>query len=399
GASDVDESMLTGEPIPVAKQVGDRVIAGTLVCDGLIRLRTEQVGASTVLARIGALVEAAQTGRAPIQALVDQISRWFVPIVLLIAVLTWLGWVWVGAGVSEAWAATISVLVIACPCALGLATPTALVAGTGTAARHGILIKDIDSLERLSQLTDVAFDKTGTLTQGHPELTRVVAIDGDTDGLLQRAASVQAGSEHPLGQALVRTAHARGITLTPVEDFQAAIGAGVTGRLGDQTLRIGRASYVGADPDSVPAPEPGETPLYVANHRGFLGALFVADAARPEAAKVIDALHNRGLTTHLMSGDGPAAVQLIGRQVGISQLHWALTPEDKVTALSALKASDARVAMVGDGINDAPALAAAHVGIAMGSGTEIALETASVALMRPQLGLLIDALSIAAATR
>lgn len=399
GASDVDESMLTGEPIPVAKHVGDPVRAGTLVCDGLIRLRTERIGASTVLARIGALVEAAQTGRAPIQALVDQISRWFVPTVLGLAVLTWVGWILLGAPSSHAWGATISVLVIACPCALGLATPTALVAGTGTAARYGILIKDIESLERLAQLTDIAFDKTGTLTQGHPELTRVVATHGDSDDLLRQAASVQAGSEHPLGRALVRAAQARGLTLTPVDGFQAVIGAGVTGRLGEDTLRIGRAAFVGADPENLAVPEPGETPIYVANQQGILGALFVADAARPDAARVVSTLARRGLTTHLMSGDGPAAVQLIGAEVGINQLHWALAPEDKVAALEALRTQGARVAMVGDGINDAPALAAAHVGIAMGSGTEIALETASVALMRPHLGLLIDALAIAAATR
>ena len=268
GASEIDESLLTGEPIPVAKQTGDPVIAGSLVCDGLIRIRTERIGASTVLARIGAMVEAAQSGRAPIQAVVDRVSHIFVPVVIGIALLTFIGWSLSGAPIASAWVATISVLVIACPCALGLATPTALVAGTGTAARYGILIKDIDSLERLSQLTDVVFDKTGTLTQGHPELTRIVPVRGTAESLLAIAASVQQGSEHPLGQALVRTATAQGATLAAIDDFRATIGAGVSATLEGARIRVGKASYVAVTGADLAPPDAGETPIYVADAEG-----------------------------------------------------------------------------------------------------------------------------------
>lgn len=399
GASEIDESLLTGEPIPVAKQAGDPVIAGSLVCDGLIRIRTERIGASTVLARIGAMVEAAQSGRAPIQAVVDRVSRIFVPVVIGIALLTFIGWSLSGAPIASAWVATISVLVIACPCALGLATPTALVAGTGTAARYGILIKDIDSLERLSQLTDVVFDKTGTLTQGHPKLTRIVPVRGTAESLLAIAASVQQGSEHPLGQALVRTATAQGATLAAIDDFSATIGAGVSATVQGARIRVGKASYVAVTGADLATPDAGETPIYVADAEGLIGTLFVADQARPEAAQVIAELHAHGLHTHLFSGDGEAAVHAVGTALGIQEVKANLQPEDKVSHLKSLIDAGRRPAMVGDGINDAPALAAAHVGIAMGSGTDVALETASVALMRPQLGLILDALTIAERTR
>ena len=353
------------------------------------------------------LVEEAQTGDAPIQRLVDRISAIFVPVILVVAAATFLVW-WLALGdPAGGLAATVAVLVIACPCALGLATPTALVAGTGSAARAGILIRDIETLERAGQIGVVAFDKTGTLTLGRPTVAAVAALDGDTNRVLGLAAAIEAKSEHPLGKALVAHAEASAIALPAARDVRAIYGQGLTGIVEGETVAVGNerlaASLGVKDTDIASIVEKlgsGGTLAFVIVGGNIAGGVRFADEARPEAKDAIADLRRRGLRTAMLTGDNETAAKAVGEAVGIDDIKARLRPEEKVAALKALASeTDAGVAFVGDGVNDGPALATARLGIALSSGTDVAREAAPITLMRPDLRLVPAALDIAGKTR
>ncbi|PWQ97634.1 heavy metal translocating P-type ATPase [Leucothrix pacifica] len=418
GESELDESLLTGEPMPVLRVKGDQVVAGAMNGEGALRIRTERIGDDTTLARIGNLVEQAQAGKAPIQRLVDRISGIFVPVVLVLALLTFIGWWIFGPNFETALTVAVSVLVIACPCALGLATPTALVAGTGTAAKSGILIKDIETLERASHIDTVVFDKTGTLTMGKPEVVEVKAFDGTEDEVLRIAASVQQGSEHPLGRAMVEAARAKSLDLQAADNFKATVGQGVAASIQGALIRIGKVDFVTDDPttsavsvgeavtehaetiraDMQAMSDGGRTVVCVTKDAVPVGLIALADEARPDAKAAIDALHTRGIQTLLLTGDNEASAARIADELGIDAVKANVRPDEKAAEIEALTKQGKHVAMIGDGINDAPALAAAELGIAMGSGADVAMETAGVTLMRSKPTLVADALDIAKAT-
>lgn len=401
GESELDESLLTGEPIPVLRGVKDNVIAGAINGVGLLRVEVRKVGADTTLARIAALVEDAQIGKAPIQQLVDRVATIFVPVVLGIAALTFSGWMLVGGGFEAALTAAISVLVIACPCALGLATPTALVAGTGVAAKHGILIRNIEVLERAKDIDTVVFDKTGTLTVGRPEIVELRAIDGSENELLTLAASLQLGSEHPLGKAIVTRAKDLGLSLVAPKKFKAQIGAGVEGDINEQHVLIGLRAYAAPEGDEALANDmlaQGQTVVWVSRDGRLVGLIGMADTLRDAAVKATKELKRRGVRTILLTGDNQQTADKIAAKVDIDDVRAEMSPLDKVNAIRALINDGRKVAMVGDGINDAPALAEADLGIAMGSGADVALETAGIVLMRAEPTLVGASLDIAQAT-
>jgi Cu+-exporting ATPase len=369
----------------------------------MVRIRAERIGTDTTLSRIGRMVADAQTGKAPIQRLVDRIAGIFVPVVLVIAAVTFGAWLLVGGSVEQAMVAAVSVLVIACPCALGLATPTALVAGTGSAARAGILIRDIEALERAHGVTMVVFDKTGTLTEGAPALVAIHAEGiGDAE-VLALAGAAQRGSEHPLGRAMLAAAEARGLQLAEAEDFVATAGEGIAATVRGHAIRVGRASFAGAPPESLAAKAAtleatGATVTWVAVDGGTVALMAFADAPRPDAAEAVATLQARGLSVMLLSGDAQAPAARLAKMLGIDRVMAGVRPEGKTDAIRALIAKGHRVAMVGDGVNDAPALAAADVGVAMGSGADVAREAAGITLMRARPMLVPAALDIAAAT-
>jgi P-type Cu+ transporter len=391
----------------VERGEGDPVLTGTINGEAAIEVEVTKVGADTRLARMARLVEEAQTGDAPIQRLVDRISAVFVPVILVIAAATFLVWWLALADPAGGLAATVAVLVIACPCALGLATPTALVAGTGSAARAGILIRDIETLERAGDIGAVAFDKTGTLTLGRPAVTASVAGDGDTDSMLRLAAAVEAKSEHPLGKALVTHVEARGIALPPARDVRATYGLGLSGEVEGKTVAVGNERLVQnlgvREADIAKVAEKlgtGGTLAFVMIDGGLAGGLRFSDEARPEAAAAVAALTARGLKTIMLTGDNSSAAKAIGDVVGVADIRAKLQPEEKVAALKALAAeTGGGVAFVGDGVNDGPALAAVRLGIALSSGADVAREAAPITLMRPDLRLVPAALDIAEKTR
>ena len=413
GLSQVDESLITGESLPVAKQPGDAVTGGAVNGEGLLRLRTRAIGAESTLARIVRLVESAQAGKADIQRLVDRVSAVFVPVVLAIALLTLLGW-GLGTGRWEsALLNAVAVLVIACPCALGLATPAAIMAGTGVAAQHGILIKDAQALELAHALRVVAFDKTGTLTEGKPQLLALHAMAASSEGheqaLLAAAASLQAGSEHPLAKAVTAAAQARGIAVVAASALRAVPGRGVSALRNGRELRLGSAGWMRELAlDTAPLAtqaaalqDAGRTVSWLADVTEtprLLGLLGFGDAIKPGAADAIAALKALGLRTVLISGDNRGAAERVGRELGIDQIEAEVLPERKAELIAALRAKGAPVAMVGDGINDAPALAAADVGIAMSTGTEVAMHAAGITLMRGDPALVADAIAISRLT-
>ncbi|MCX7629973.1 MAG: heavy metal translocating P-type ATPase [Geminicoccaceae bacterium] len=407
GESELDESLLTGESLPVRRGPGDRVIAGSLNGTGLLRCVAERVGEDTTLARIRELVARAQIGKAPVQRLVDRISAVFVPVVVAIACSTFVGWLLSGHGLDQALPAAVAVLVIACPCALGLATPAALVAGVGAAARAGILVRDIEALERAQAVDTVAFDKTGTLTRGAPVLVAVRPIEGDPESLLRLAAAAQQGSEHPFARATLAAASERGLALCAVETFEARPGLGLVARVDGRVVRIGREELLAeAGIDTAPLEEAasraagaGRSLAWVAIDQKPAGLLAFEDALRPQAAEAVAELRARGLRIVLLSGDRRAVAERVARRLGIAEVFAPLLPEEKVATIRDLRARGRTVAMVGDGINDAPALAAADLGIAMGSGTDVAIAAAGFTLMRPDPRLVPAALSIARATR
>ncbi|WP_096698831.1 heavy metal translocating P-type ATPase [Polaromonas sp. AER18D-145] len=409
GVSQIDESLITGESLPVAKHEGDKVTGGSVNAEGLLLVKTTAIGAESTLARIVRLVESAQAKKAPIQRLVDRVSEVFVPVVIGIALVTLLGWGLSTGNWENAILNAVAVLVIACPCALGLATPTAIMAGTGVAARHGILIKDAEALEIAHSVKVVAFDKTGTLTEGKPELVAADAVDGNRLAFLAASASIQAGSEHPLARAVMDAAVQEGAQLTSASKVRAIAGRGMAAVVAQRDLRLGSSRFmdelgVGLGPLSGRAAElqaQGRTVSWVADITDqpvLLGLLAFGDAVKPTAALAIAKLHEQGVRSVLVTGDNRGSAQAVGKQLGIDEIRAEVLPEDKARIVGELKAGGVIVAMVGDGINDAPALAAADVGIAMSTGTDVAMHAAGVTLMRGNPALVADAIDISRRT-
>lgn len=409
GSSAVDESMLTGEPIPVEKSRGDTVIGGTLNGTGSFVLRADQVGAETLLARIVAMVAEAQRSRAPIQRLADGVAAWFVPAVLIIAVVAFIVWMWKGPepALAHAIVAAVTVLIIACPCALGLATPMSIMVGVGRGARAGILVKSAEALERLERVDTLLVDKTGTLTEGKPKVVAVVAApDMPTDDLLRLAASVERGSEHPLAAAVIGAAKERGLAPTPARDFVSETGKGVRavvdGRtvvLGNlrllETLNIPHGDFMSAA-DEFRAD--GATVLFVAIDGKIAGLIAIADPIKATSRQAIDDLKRDGLRIIMMTGDNVTTAQAVAARLGITDVEADVLPEGKAATVKRLRGEGRVVAMAGDGINDAPALAAADVGIAMGTGTDVAIESAGLTLMKGDLAAIVRARRLSRAT-
>jgi P-type Cu+ transporter len=407
GESEVDESLVTGESLPVAKRPGDTVAAGALNGTGALTLEATAVGEDSTIARIVRLVEAAQSGKAPIQKLVDRISAVFVPIVLVLAILTFAGWLVAGGSLDQALGAAVAVLVIACPCAMGLATPAAIVTGTGAAARAGILIRDIETIERAPRIDTVVFDKTGTLTEGRPAVTAVTAPASDADALLALAAAVQAGSEHPLARAVEAEAARRGLSVPAASGVAARPGRGVVGMVEGQSVAIGNIALMQEIHAVLPEAlaqavrgheAEGRTAMLVAVSGEVRGVIAVADPLKPGAAGAVARLAASGIAVRMLSGDARAVADTVAGRVGITAVDAPVRPEEKAGTVARLRAGGARVAMVGDGINDAPALAEADLGIAMGGGADVAMEAAAITLMRPDPRLVADALAISRAT-
>lgn len=409
GASELDESLITGESLPVTKQVGDAVTGGSVNGQGLLVVRTTAVGAESTLARIVRLVESAQAKKAPIQRLVDQVSNVFVPVVIGIALLTFLGWGLVTGNWETAILNAVAVLVIACPCALGLATPTAIMAGTGVAARHGVLIKDAEALEVAHSIRVVAFDKTGTLTEGRPELVAFEAVDGDTSALLRASAAIQSGSEHPLARAVLTAARNAAVDVPRAGAVRAVAGRGMSATVDGRELRLGSTRYMRElsvplgklDARATLLQSEGRTVSWLADVTArptLIGLLAFGDTPKASAAEAIRRLHAQGIRTALVSGDNRGSAEAIARLLKIDTVRAEVLPEDKATIIAQLKAGGERVAMVGDGINDAPALAAADVGIAMSTGTDVAMHAAGITLMRGDPALVSDAIDISRRT-
>ncbi|MBE8735929.1 heavy metal translocating P-type ATPase [Aeromonas veronii] len=398
GASELDESILTGESLPVPRNVGDKVLGGAINRSGVLDIEATTVGEDSSLSKIIALVESAQMGKAPLQQLVDKVSAVFVPVVMAIALFTLLVWYAISNDFGQALLAAVAVLVIACPCALGLATPAAIVTGTGVAARHGILIKDVDTLQKAHAIKALIFDKTGTLTQGKP----VLASWSGNDEQLHLAAALQQASEHPLALAM-REAVGSGVALPQPDAVEVRVGAGIVGQVVGHTVAIGNRSLLAQlgiePPKQDEQAADGATRVWVAIDGTVAGIAALADTLRPESPDAIATLRQRGIASWLVSGDAPAPVAHIAAKLGLDGAFDSVLPAGKVEKVEALRAQTrGLVAMVGDGVNDAPALAAADVGIAMGSGSDVAMETASITLMRSDPRLVADAIDISAAT-
>lgn len=398
GQSSINEAMVTGESMPVEKKPGDKVIGATINGSGSFLMEAEQVGEETMLAQIVQVVKQAQNSRAPIQKLTDKVANYFVPAVLIVSILAFAIWdVFSPVGPVQAMLYAVSVIVIACPCALGLATPTALMVASGRSARMGVLIKDGEILEAAAKIKTIVFDKTGTLTVGQPQLVDQV---GDKASL-SLAASLEANSEHPLAQAVVTRAKEGGQPLLPVSDFSAEEGKGVEGKVAGHLVKVGRADYVSA-PDAwrqqaEGLAEAGKTVVYVQKDSAVIGLLALQDAPRPEAKAVLSELKKRGIKTVMLTGDNQQLAEKIGRQLGIDQVEAGLLPGEKADRLAKLQEAGP-VAFVGDGINDAPALSLADVGIAMGSGTDVAKEAGGIVLMTSSLTGVLRALDLSKQT-
>lgn len=409
GHSWIDESMLTGEPAAVEKSNGESVTGGTMNGTGALEFEATAVGHSTVLAGILRLVEDAQAGKLPIQAVVDQIIRWFVPTVLIVAAITVIAWLLFGPSPSFALAlvAGVSVLIIACPCAMGLATPTSIMVATGRAAELGVLFRKGDVLQSLSDTTVVAFDKTGTLTEGKPALTTFHNLSTMSDAdVLQKLASLEALSEHPLAKAITDEAKAQGLALTPVHDFATQTGKGLVGTVEDAPVMAGNATLLAEHGIACDAGFPiadqlgrdAQTPIYVSISGKLVAVLGVSDPIKPDAVATLSALHSSGIETAMLTGDTVQTAQAIADKLGITHVHASLLPGDKAKVVSDLNTDTSTIVFVGDGINDAPALAAADIGIALGSGTDVAIETADVVLISGALGGVSKAIAISKAT-
>jgi Cu+-exporting ATPase len=408
GQSHADEALISGESLPVPKQPGDKVTGGAINGEGRLLVRTQALGAETVLARIIRLVEDAQAAKAPIQKLVDKVSQVFVPTVLVIALATLIGWLLYGAPMETALINAVAVLVIACPCALGLATPTAIMAGTGVAARYGILIKDAEALERAHEVSAVVFDKTGTLTSGAPRIAHLSAIDGNEASLLQLAGALQRGSEHPLAKAVLDACAERHLKVADVSDSQSLTGRGIAGTLEGRRLALGNRRLLedsglnaGSLADSAIAWEQeGRTLSWLIEQSPepqVLGLFAFGDTLKPGALQAVQQLSARNISSHLLTGDNRGSAKVVAEALGIQDVHAEVLPADKAATVTALKETGV-VAMVGDGINDAPALAAADIGIAMGGGTDVAMHAAGITLMRGDPRLVPAALEISRKT-
>ena len=395
GNSTVDESMLTGESIPVSKAVGDEVIGASLNKTGSFILKATKIGKDTALSQIIQLVEQAQGSKAPIAKLADKVSGVFVPIVIVLALVSGLAWYFLG---QESWVfaltITISVLVIACPCALGLATPTAIMVGTGKGAENGILLKSGEALEEANHVNMVVFDKTGTITNGTPVVTDVVTAENtDADALIRLAASLEVASEHPLGEAIVAKAKEQGAAFDEVTNFEAIPGFGIKGHVGETLVFLGNEKWmrenglanVEMNDKANHFAEQGKTPLYIGYNDAVQGLIVVADTVKESSARAIQTLHEMGIQVAMMTGDHERTAQAIAAEVGIDRVFSEVLPQDKANYVSKLQEEGYIVAMVGDGINDAPALAQAQVGIAIGTGTDVAIESADAVLMKSDL--------------
>lgn len=412
GSSFVDESIITGEPMPVKKVPGDDVVAGTLNTNGTFSFRAEKVGAQTLLANIIRMVEAAQSSKAPIQALADKISSVFVPSVLVVSILVFLLWVSVGSymlgfsvALPNALTALIGILVIACPCALGLATPTAIIVGVGMGAKEGILIKDAATLEKLHEVDTVVFDKTGTITKGKPEVIDIKNMSGDReDQLISILASLENKSEHPIASAIVEYAKLKNITILDVDFFEAIKGKGVKGKIGGLDYFAGNQKLIsdlGVKFDDRIIKDwtlAGKTPIIISSRDKILGAVSVSDAIKLESKKAVNDLRNMGIELIMLTGDDRNTAGAISREIGIDQVIAEVLPEQKMEKVDLLQSKGHIVAMAGDGVNDAPALAKADVGIAMGTGTDVAIETAGITLLRGDISKLAKAIKLSKLT-
>ncbi|MCD3400410.1 heavy metal translocating P-type ATPase [Streptococcus equi subsp. zooepidemicus] len=407
GQSTVDESMLTGESLPVDKVTGDSVFAGTINGQGALRVKPSRLGNDTLLSQIIELVEQAQQAKAPIAALADRVSGVFVPIVLSLSLLSFLFWLFVmRESFDFALTIAIAVLIIACPCALGLATPTAIMVGSGRAAEQGILFKGGDILEKTYQVQTIVFDKTGTLTQGKAQLQHIVPLAADKEQALQEVASLEQYSQHPLGEALVRAAQEKGYDLLAVTDFQSLVGLGVTGVIDQHRLAVGNSELMSQQGIAISAAQTyaeqaalkGQTVVYYAKDNQLCALLLIADRLKADSKAAIRALQDLGLQTVMLTGDNALTAQAIANEVGIDQVFSQVLPAQKAQIIADLKASGQLVAMVGDGINDAPALTLADVGISIGSGTDIAIEAADIILMTSSLLDVVDCLELSLQT-
>jgi Cu+-exporting ATPase len=407
GQSAVDESMITGEPIPVAKEQKSMVTGATINGTGGFIMKAEKVGKDTLLARIVEMVGSAQRSRAPIQRVADTVSGYFVPVVLACAVLTFVLWSWLGPEPRFPYALVnaVSVLIIACPCALGLATPMSIMVGVGRGAQLGVLVKNAEALERLEKINALAIDKTGTLTEGKPTLTEVATAPGiDKGDLLQWAASVESASEHPLAAAIMAGAAKLKLSEKTVEEFVSDTGEGVRGKVDNHRITVGKAELAGASvPDDLAKKatelrKEGQTVFYVGVDDAIAGLLAVTDPIKAAAPSAIESLHKLGIRIIMLTGDSIETAQRVAKKLGIDQVEAGVTPQKKRDVIQKLKNGGARVAMAGDGVNDAPALAASDVGIAMGTGTDVAIESAGITLVKGDLGGLVRAIELSRAT-
>lgn len=398
GDSSVNEAMLTGESMPVGKSTGDRVFAATSNGQGALRCRATGVGEQTLLAGIIRLVGEAQGSKAPVQRLADRISAIFVPVVCSIALVTFAGWWWYAADFATALVNAVAVLVIACPCALGLATPTAIMVGTGQGARAGILVRNAEALERAERIKVLALDKTGTLTLGQPQVVEVLVVQGEETELSRLAAALEQGSEHPLARAIL--AHAPAVDLPQCVDFKAHAGLGVSAGVAGRELRLGSPSWLGCEHDARVRrlQESGKTVVVLAEGAQPLAFFAIADALRPTSREAVRRLRQRGIRVVMLTGDNAVTAAAIAAEAGIDEFRADILPGEKAAALAELKAGGQLVAMVGDGINDAPALAAADVSFAIGAGSDVAIEAADLTLIRSDLNGVADAIGLSAAT-
>jgi Cu+-exporting ATPase len=406
GGSAVDESMITGEPVPVAKVVGDRVVGATINQTGSFLMKAEKVGSDTLLSQIVQMVAEAQRTRAPIQRMADQVSGWFVPVVVLVALLTFASWMMWGPEprLAYAIACSVAVLIIACPCALGLATPMSIMVGVGRGAQMGVLVRDAAALERAEKITHLITDKTGTLTEGRPVAQEIVSsIPGKENELLAKAAALEKLSEHPLAHAIVVGAKERKLELPNLEDFQSATGAGVQGRMGGVLVRIGKRAWLEGQGIAIPEPllsraralqEKAHTVIWVAEDSLLSGFVAVVDPIKTSTREAVQQLHKMGLRVIMLTGDNQLTAQAVGKALGIDDVRAELTPAEKLQIARALRAQGAVVGMAGDGINDAPALAEADVGIAMGTGTDVAIQSAGLTLIKGDLRGIVRALGL-----
>lgn len=410
GASTIDESMVTGESVPVRKQVGDEVIGATLNKTGSFQFRATRVGKETFLAQIVQLVQQAQGSKAPIQRLADQVTGWFVPVVIAIALSTFLIWFNVMGNLTLAMITMVEVLIIACPCALGLATPTSIMVGTGKGAEHGILIKGGESLELAHKIQTIVLDKTGTLTQGKPMVTDFLTVDGTAHGneirLIELAASLERSSEHPLAEAVVRYAAAQQVELQPVQNFEAIAGSGVQGEVGEHWVQMGTGRWMqelnietGAlQPHKEHLEADGKTAVWLVVDGRMQGLMGIADALKPSSVAAVRALKRMGLQVVMLTGDNAHTAEAIAREVGILRVLAEVRPDQKAATVQSLQSEGRVVAMVGDGINDAPALAQADVGIAIGTGTDVAIAASDITLISGDLRGIVTAIQLSRAT-